>query len=140
MTTPRLRHTHRKRTARIFLVLIFLLLGAGSGALFLYALSDQNPWRLLLGVLIGYSLSFILLLVGIWLRKPWARYVLISVNWLMVALFSLTALILGAKPELNPRKSLILIGGAMFLIVAANVWLIASKRIRYLASVPGSGG
>ncbi len=140
MSTEPHHHTHRKRAARFFLLGIFFLLAIANLALFSYAVSEINPWRVLIGVLLGYSLSAVLLLGAIWRRRPWARYVLIGMLWLMIAGFSLVALILGSRPELNPKRSLVLITVGVILMTVSNVWLIASRRIRYLASLPGSGG
>ncbi|MEO8350524.1 MAG: hypothetical protein ABI680_02265, partial [Chthoniobacteraceae bacterium] len=125
MSTEPHHHIHRKRSARLFLVGIFFLLVIADLALFSYAASEINPWRVLIGVLMGYSLSALLLLGAVWRRRPWARYVLIGMLWAMIAGFSLIALILGSRPELNPKPSLVLIAVGVVLMVVSNVWLIA---------------
>lgn len=140
MPSDRHLHLHRKRTARLSLAAIFFLLAVSDAALARYTLGAQNPWPLLIGVLLGYTLSGLLLIAAIWRRRPWARYVLIALLWAVVGVYSLVALILGSQPQLRPNRSLLLIGIGVVLIVASNVWLISSRRIRYLASIPSSGG
>lgn len=134
------RHAHRKKMARVYLVGIGLLLIAADALLFQFTFSQHNPWRWLVGLMFGQVISSILLLCGIWSRLPWARYVLATLIFAVISAFSLLALYLVGRPEVGDSNVLSMVWTAIALLVAANTWLIRSKRIQYLASQPGSGG
>lgn len=134
------RHAHRKKMARIYLVGIGLLLIAADVLLFWFTFSQHNPWRMLVGVMFGQVISSVLLLSGVWSRLPWARYVLAVLIFAVIGIFSLQALYLMGRPEVQDSNVLNVVWTAIALLVAANTWLIRSKRIQYLASQPGSGG
>jgi peptidoglycan/LPS O-acetylase OafA/YrhL len=139
-SSSRHRHTHRKRTARWFLVGIALLLIAAELSLFSFALGKHNTWKLLPGFLFGQTLATALLLGGIWRRMAWARYVLAVLLLFTIALTTLCTLSIGSKPEGKDPQSLALLTSGAALMTAAVTWLIRSRRIRYLATPPGSGG
>jgi hypothetical protein len=134
------RHAHRKRTARIYLTIIFGLLCAANSILFWFTFSAHNPWRMLLAVMFGHTLASTLLMGAIWNRQEWARYVLIALLFAVAAIFTLVLLYIGSKPELSAPRVLTLMGTGIGLIIISNTWLIRSRRIRYLATPPGSGG
>ena len=131
-------HTFRKRVARIYLVGIFLLVGVADALLARFSVSPVSPW--LIGVLFGQSISSVLLLIGIWRRQMWSRYVLIGLLFATIAIFSLAALMLSTHPESPLRPALMLVCPGIACMIAANTWLIVSKRIQYLATPPASGG
>lgn len=133
------KHAHRKKMARVYLVGILLLLCAADALLFWFSFSQHNPWRILVGLMFGQAFASILLLVGIWKRLPWARYVLAVLIFGVITIFALQALTLSGRPEIAAQM-LAVIWTAIGLLVIANTWLIRSKRIQYLASQPGSGG
>ena len=126
--------------ARIYLVGIFLLLAAADALLFWFSFSQHNPWRMTVGLMFGQVISSVLLLAGIWQRQPWARYVLAILIFGTITIFAMQALYLTGRPEIGNPNILSVIWIAVALLVAANTWLIRSKRIQYLASQPGSGG
>jgi predicted membrane channel-forming protein YqfA (hemolysin III family) len=133
-------HSHRKRIARIYLVGIFLLLAGAIALLFRFVFHSSELWRNFIGVLLGDALASILLLIGVWRRIGWSRYVLIGLNWLMLITFTLTAAFLGSDPQFGFHHTVVVFGPPLAAFVAANVWLIKSKRIRHLVTPPGSGG
>lgn len=126
--------------ARIYLVGISILLCAADVLLFWFTLSQNNPWRILVGLMFGQIIGSILLIAAIWQRLPWARYVLAILIFGIITVFALEALYLIGRPEAGDQSKLNLIWVAVGLLVIANTWLIRSKRIQYLASQPGSGG
>lgn len=130
-------HLYRRRAARIYLVGILLLIGAADALLARFALHPRSPW--LLGVLFGQSLSSTLLLIGVWRRQMWSRYVLIGVLFGTIAIFSLAALMLNSTPEIPLRPALVMLVPGIASLIAANTWLIVSKRIQYLATPAASG-
>ncbi len=139
-SSSRHRHTHRKRTARWFLAGIALLLIAAESFFFFFALGKNNPWKLLPGFLLGQTLATALLLGGVWRRMAWARYVLAALLLFTIALTTLCTLSLGSKPEGKDHPTLILLSAGIVSMTIAVTWLIRSRRIRYLATPPGSGG
>ena len=133
-------HSHRRRIARIYLVFIFLLLAGADALLFRFVLSKPELRGEFLGLLFGDALSSTLLLVGVWRRIAWSRYVLIGLNWLMLIIIALTAAFLGSEPLFGLRHTLVTFAPPLVLFIAANTWLIKSKRIRHLVTAPGSSG
>src|SRR5688572_22471775 len=95
------RHAHRKRMARIYLIGIFALLSSAHALLFWFCVSHHNPWRMMVGLMVGEVISTTLLLAGIWKRLPWARYVLSTLIFGVIAFFSLQALYLSGRPEVG---------------------------------------
>jgi len=99
-----------------------------------------NPWPFLRGHVVGSALATTLLIVGIWRRNLWARYVLIVFLWYLIAVFGIVVLVVVGdeyKMERQPMAAALI---ALAIYVAANVVLICSRRIQYLAQPPGSGG
>jgi len=126
--------------ARIYLVGIALLICAADALLFQYSVSQHNPWRPLVGFMFGQAVGSFLLLAGIWKRMPWARYVLAILIFAVISIYSTQALYLIGRPDAIDQSTVTMIWIAMGLLVAANTWLIRSKRIQYLASQASSGG
>jgi hypothetical protein len=137
--TP-LSHSHRRRIARIYLACVFLLLACAAALLLRFAIRSQDAWRDIIGVLFGYTVAMTLLIGGAWRRTGWCRYVLIGLNWLMLVAFTLIAAFLGSEPRFGWHHTLATFVPPLALFIAANVWLIKSKRIRHLVTPPGSGG
>jgi len=134
------RHAHRKRTARLFLGGIAILLIAANAVFFWFALGVYCPWKLLPGFLLGQALGSALLIAGVWRRMGWARFVLAGLLFFTIGLISLCALTIVSKPEYKNQASFIGLASGIALMIAAVTWLIRSRRIRYLATPPGSGG
>lgn len=89
---------------------------------------------MLRGLAIGALLCTTVLLIGVWRRLRWARYVLAGLSWGYVAL--LCYLVLQAWDELTPSLSspyLPLAGGAL-LYACANAILVRSRRVRHFAN------
>ena len=124
----------------MYLVGIAILIGIADVFLFTFSFSQHNPWRVLVGVLFGQVAGSALLLAGIWNRNPWARYVLLVLNFAVIMIFAMMALYLSGRPEVGDQRILTWVWLAVGLLVVANTWLIRSKRIQYLATQPGSGG
>jgi hypothetical protein len=139
-TSHQTRHYLRKRSARIFLCCIGLIVLAGDLILLRFAFGQDSPSRLLVGVLILQMLSSFLLLAAVWTRQAWARYVLIAMLFLVSIVFGLVAISQSQTLPAEDRKELRPVAGAVVLLLVANVWLIRSRRIQYLATPPGSGG
>lgn len=140
-TSSQHRHTHRKRAARIYLLVIFAMLTVANAYLIWFTFSPYNPWRGLIALMVGESIGSALLIVSIWRRQPWARYVLILLLFGAVCAFATAALYIGQNREFAAESQIIAgIWGAVALHAGSATWLIRSKRIQYLATQPGSGG
>ena len=133
-------HAHRKRLARIYLAIVAVFLAATSVLLWRFAVDPFSPRPVFIGLVFGYALAAALLLIGVVRRTGWARYVLIGLNWLMLSGFGLLALNIGSDRSYGFRRTCKLLGPPLVLLVAANTWLIHSKRIRHLVTPPPSGG
>ena len=134
------RHSHRKRVARIYLACIALLLMAADAILLWFSFSPQSPSRLLVGVVILQVMASGLLIGAVWARQGWARYVLGGLLLGVGAAFAMTVLTLGSRPGAAEKSMLLLVSVAVAQLIGAAAWLLASRRIRYLATAPGSGG
>lgn len=76
---------HRKLRARLWLVFIFCALAAGNFLFFRFSFHELNPFPITRGLAFGSSLFSAALIVALWLRLGWARYVLSA--WLALAMF-----------------------------------------------------
>lgn len=119
---------------------IFAVLCCANVLLWFYASHRVNPWPILRGQVVGCALANTLLLVGIWRRQMWARYVLIVMLWYVVAIFGISALFIVGKPDDFERMPVIAVGAALAMHVGMNVLLIRSRKIQHLAHTAGSGG
>jgi hypothetical protein len=125
---------HRTRHARTFLAVAFLLQRIGDAAAIWYAFHPSNSTLLLCGVSIGSCLITSVLLVGVWRRLRWARYVLTGFNWVYITGFGFWVLQTWdeTKPLLsNPRLAML---AAAVLYGGANVILLRSRRVRHFAN------
>ena len=134
------RHRHRRRTARLLLLLVFVALSVAEILLWHFTNQRTNPWPFLRGHVIGSALATTALLVGIWRRQLWTRYVLIVFLWYLVGIFGIVVTVISSGEYMMDRRSVAaaVIGVALYL--ACNIVLIRSRRIQHLAQPAGSGG
>jgi peptidoglycan/LPS O-acetylase OafA/YrhL len=134
------RHRHRRRTARLFLLLVFVALSLAEVLLWHFTNQRTNPWPFLRGHVIGSALATTALLVGIWRRQLWTRYVLIVFLWYLIGIFGIVVTVITSGEYMMDRRSVVaaVIGVALYL--ACNIVLIRSRRIQHLAQPAGSGG
>ena len=125
--------------ARIYLAAISVLIVLADVLLFFFVFSEHNPWELLVAVLFGQAVSAPLLMAGIYRRKNWARFVLIAVIFLVIAIFTLAAVYIGSRQEYQNSYQIAGVLIAVGLLTIANTWLIRSKRIQHLARMGQSG-
>lgn len=134
------RHMHRRRVARIMLFLVFCALTAAELLLWYFTTHRVNPWPFLQGHVVGSALVTTVLLVALWQRNFWARYILIVILWYLVAVFGIVVLVIAGEEfrvDLAPVSAAV---GALLLYISSNILLIRSRRIQQLAQPPGSGG
>jgi hypothetical protein len=133
-------HRQRRRSARLMLVLLFVTFSVAEALLWYFTNHRLNPWPFLRGHVVGGALITTVLLVGVWRRNLWARYVLIMFLWYLIAVFGIVAIVItnGADP-IERRPAGAAITGTM-LYLCGNVLLIRSRRLQHLAQPPGSGG
>jgi hypothetical protein len=131
---------HSKVRARLWLTFIFCALAAANFLLFQFSFHPLNPFPITKGLTFGSSLWSAALILGMWLRLGWARYVLIA--WLAVAIlaFGLTALMMNSrsvKPLSEPTRVVI---GALGLYALALVPLGMSRSLRRYLTPRTAGG
>jgi hypothetical protein len=134
------RHRHRRRTARLLLVLVFLALTVAELLLWYFTNHRSNPWPFLRGHVIGSALATTALLIGIWRRTLWARYVLIVFLWYLISLFGIVVTVITSGEQFMDRRAVIAAIVAVVLYLASNILIIRSRRIQHLAQPAGSGG
>jgi peptidoglycan/LPS O-acetylase OafA/YrhL len=134
------RHSHRRRTARLFLVAVFVALTVAEIMLWHFTNQRTNPWPFLRGHVIGSALATTALLVGIWRRRLWARYVLIVFLWYLIGIFGIVVTVITSGEQKMDRTSVIAAVIGVVLYLACNILLIRSRRIQHLAQPAGSGG
>jgi hypothetical protein len=131
-------HTHERGPriahARLFLVVVFVLQRLGDAAVIRLTFQPVFASSLLRGVAIGSLFWTTALLVGVWRRLSWARYLLIGFNWLYVAAF--TYAVVNRWPAITVQFSdpFVAATAGVILYAGANVILIKSRRIRHFAS------
>ena len=95
---------------------------------------------MLRGQVVGSALATTALLVALWQRKFWARYVLIIFVWYLVSIFGIVALVVTGEEYKFERKPVAAAAMAVAIYVCINIVLICSHKIQHLARPPGSGG
>jgi hypothetical protein len=125
---------HRTRHARTFLVIAFLLQRLGDAAVLWFTYRPNDPALLLRGLAFGSLLCTSVLLIGVFRRLRWARYVLTGFNWAYMVLLSFW--VLQAWDELNPTMTnpYLALGAGVILLGGANVILVRSRRVRHFAN------
>ena len=127
-----LSHTQKKRRARIWLAVVFLALTAANALFLQFAFHPFNPYPQLRGLVIGAMLWSLVLIVIIWRRQAWARYVLLTLMIGTVAGFALALLMISNnRLPITPdavQPAAIAIG----LYLAALVPLVGSRSIHHL--------
>jgi hypothetical protein len=126
------RKPHR-RHARLFIAAAFLLQRCGDGLVIWYTFLRENPTFLLRGLAIGSSIWTTTLIIGVWRRRRWARYVLTTVNWCTIAIFAYTLLHWWDRLESAASGPACVLAGGVMAYVGANVILIRSRRVRHYA-------
>ncbi|MCE9611594.1 MAG: hypothetical protein K8R23_15460 [Chthoniobacter sp.] len=87
MSTP-IAPPNWKLRARIWIFIMFLLLGGADYLLVKFSLNEFNPAPPLLGVAVMSGLCTKLLLVGMWRRMSWTRYTLGVILVVSITAFS----------------------------------------------------
>ena len=128
-----------KRVGRNLLVIIFLLLRIADCGFFSFAWHAQNPIQLLKGVAIGSVIWSSVFIGGVWERKAWARYLLITVLVLVVAGFTFGLVILLSDNIPNDDAQLLTVFGAILVYVSCTIPLVKSHAILRLATAIGGG-
>ena len=134
MSDPLHDRGHRTGHARSFLALAGLLQRIGDAAVIWFTFSPGNSMQLLRGVAIGSLLCTSVLLIGVWRRLRWARYVLTGFNWVYITGFGFR--VLEGWSEMKPTLSdpdAVLSAGVL-LYAGATVLLVRSRRIRHFAN------
>ncbi len=133
MSEPLHDRVHRTRYARHFLAAAGMLQRLGDAAVIWFTFSVDNQMLLLRGAAIGSLLCTSVLLIGVWRRLRWARYVLTGLNWGYIMVFGFCALQGWKNPTLS-EPYIALIAGVL-LYAAANVILVRSRRVRHFANL-----
>ncbi len=122
------------------LLLVLVLVLAGDAALMGYALHTMNPWPMLRGQLVGSALGSAALIGALFQRGYWARYVIVLLLGLTVALFMSSILwILGTPDRIEQLPLAALLAGVL-LQSGAIAMIICSRSIARHARPTGSGG
>ena len=133
-------HHHRLRTARLLLLSVFVAVTVAEVLLWYFTNHRLNPWPFLRGHAIGSALVTTALLVGIWRRILWARYVLIVFLWYLIGVFGIVVTVITSGEQFTDRTPVIAAVAAVVLYLISNIMLIRSRRIQHLAQPAGSGG
>ena len=128
-----------KRVGRNWLVIIFLLLRIADYGFFTFAWHAQNPIQLLKGVAIGSVIWSSVFIGGVWERKAWARYLLITVLVLVVAAFTFGLVILLSDNIPNDDAQLLTVFGSILVYALCTIPLVKSHAILRLATAIGGG-
>jgi hypothetical protein len=138
MFDPELHHKKRRKQARLLIFVAFILVRLGDPLLLLYSFQPLNPTPLLRGLVIGGIVSTTACFAVVWRRQIWARYLLIALLWLLMALFSVPAILAMGNNEmalLSPYWMTLL---AVLFYGIANTLLIRSRRIRQFVAPQSS--
>lgn len=131
-------HSHERgpRTAhaRLFLAIAFILQRLGDVAVIWFSFLPMNSMLWLRGVAAGAFVCTTALLIGVWRRLRWARYLLTGVGWLYISVVTFVALFGWNEMTFEPADPYFApIAGAL-LYFGANVILVKSRRVRHFAN------
>ena len=134
-------HTsHHTKFARALLVLLFLLLGAGDVAFWMFSVHPANPFPAMRGLVVGAALGSTAVIFALWFRKPMARTGLIMFIWLIIAGFSLPGLSVLNDRTIQKMEPLAMLAAGMGCYLVVNIILIASHSIHRLGMPRGCAG
>lgn len=130
----------KKLRARLWLLAVLVVLTAANYLLFQFSFHEMNPFPITRGIAFGSSLWSAALLIAMWLRMGWARYVLVT--WLSLAivlqgLFVLRMNSQSVKPLPEPTR-IALIGLGLYAL--ALIPLGASTSLRAFLGPKTAGG
>jgi len=126
---------HRKRVARCYLIVALLAMRGGDFLLFWYLSLPGYASAAHSGAIVGSLLWTTALFVGVWMRQSWARYVLITVNCVFIALFSYPLFVSWGQQQITLTLPHRLLLGGVLLYAGATTLLVCSKRVRHLAAM-----
>ena len=133
---PKVRRVRKRRkkakNGRLYIFLLFLWLRAIDAAtlFFLYPRLSVVYQRHLIVFLVAIAVWTTILLVAIWFRQHWAKFLLAGSLLLVVA--STLALIPGLPDSADPQKQLGLSVGVTVAFLPVALMLILSKSIQKL--------
>ncbi len=117
----------------MFLVIVFVLQRLGDAAVIWYTfLPSNSAW--LRGVALGSLVWTTALLVGVWRRFRWARYLLTSFNWGYITVFTFCVLQGWNEFQPTPTDPYTVLTAGIVLYFGANVILVRSRRVRHFAN------
>lgn len=126
---------HRKRVARVYLIVALLAMRGADVLLFLYLSLPGYSSALHIGAIVGSLLWTTALFVGVWMRHSWARYVLIAFNCVFIALFNYPLFVAWGMREFRFTPPVQFLLAGVLLYAGATTLLVCSKRIRHLAAM-----
>jgi hypothetical protein len=130
----------RKVWARIWILVVFLILMAGQWYFYRFSMDSMNTYAVSKGMTFGCALWSTVLLGAMWLRYGWARYFLIVLLCLAIIGFGAVALLLKSEmlsPIPGPTRSVIF---GLLLYTLALVPLGASHDLRNYLGPRTAGG
>ena len=119
-----------KLRARLWIGVLFLLLVGADYMLLRFSYDPFNPMPLLTGLAILSALGSKVMLIAMWLRKPWARYGLGTLLVLSIAGFSVVLFFILGGNLPRPQGLLKKAAVGMALQAVALVPLARSRSIR----------
>ena len=131
-SNPRTHSRASRRTARIWIVLMFFGFVAANAMLWYFTERPMNPWPMLKGHVVGSALGTTVLLIGILRRQFWARFVLIFFLWYLITVFSIVALIVSGDRENMEQMPVMALLVAIGIMIVSNILLIRSRSIQRL--------
>ncbi|MDD5351298.1 MAG: hypothetical protein PHQ12_13895 [Chthoniobacteraceae bacterium] len=128
----RKRRHYRVQSGRLYIFLLFLWLRIVDAAMLLCVypklpVLHQRTLVLFLGITAVWSTG---LLIAIWFRQNWAKYILVG-SLLFTVVFSLS-MIPGLPDAMHPRKEFYFILGVTAIYLPVAIVLIVSKHIHKL--------
>lgn len=119
-----------KIRARIWIVVVFVMLCAADYLLLTFTYDPFNPLPMLSGVAILSALCTKVLLIGMWRRLAWARYTLITALFASLMAFAIVMFIMVGGKAPRPAGLLKKPIAAMALQALALIPLGTSRSIR----------
>lgn len=138
---PKEHHASQQKTglARVLLLIVLAIFGAGNYALWIFSRFRSNPFPAMPGLVVGCALVSFVLIIAICIRKPMARTALVVFIWIMTFVFSMPGLIMMSDRSTLEMAALKWLAVGIGTFVVGNVILIVAGPIHRLGARRGCG-
>jgi hypothetical protein len=118
----------------------FVVLTGAHYLFYRFSVSILNPYPVTRGLTFGLTLWTTALLLAMWLRRSWARYVIIALLVISILVYGLTALMMTSQSVDSLSEPVHAALGGILLYMIALIPLGISRSLRHFLAPRTAGG